>query len=119
MLSKRLERGYEAGMRKVLMVVLAAGLLAGCVGASRWTINRRQRDTLKVKLGMSEEEVKAIMGKPDRLEAGRDDAGKVTEVLLYQTYFTGDSIMFPPKPEDFTPFVFVDGHLEAWGSGPQ
>jgi outer membrane protein assembly factor BamE (lipoprotein component of BamABCDE complex) len=55
---------------------------------------------MKVQIGMSRDEVVALMGQPQK----RETYGK-TEFLIYQTN----------EPGNFTPIGIVDGKVVGWG----
>jgi hypothetical protein len=83
-------------------------LLAGCGavvdGANLYTSSTNRGGLNQLAVGMTKEEVIAIMGTPHKREAiGRH------EFLLYRTETYGDG------DRSFTPVVIVDGRLTGWG----
>ena len=60
---------------------------------------------MKVQVGMSRDEVVALMGQPQKREA----YGK-TEFLIYQTEYRGIN-----EAGNFTPIGIVDGKVVGWG----
>jgi len=105
-------------MRKLLLGNLVL-CLCGCVGSpvhSSWTygavqktIKRNNASLMDLKVGMSEEEVREIMGDPERSEGYPwGSAWLYRTAMTTGIYGTGDS--------DFTPVMFdTMGRLHGWG----
>jgi hypothetical protein len=93
-------------------IIVTVPALAGCgvIGFVNdfqvgWDSAKNTRNILKLQVGMSRDEVMAIMGRPDKREA----YGK-TEFLIYRTDF-----QYGAEKGDFTPIAFVDGRVTGWG----
>jgi len=83
------------------LLVFASSAL-GCEG---WQSGSHTRALMKVQVGMSRDEVIALMGQPQKREA----YGK-TEFLIYRTDFAGTG-----EAENFTPIAIADGKVVGWG----
>jgi hypothetical protein len=99
-------------MKKLLIFLLPAILLCGCVSDTRWQVNSTQRKLLDVEPGMTRAEVVKILGTPRSIEVVPTSDGSV-EFLFYQTRFAGDA-MYVANDKDLTPFAFVDNKLVGW-----
>jgi hypothetical protein len=122
---------------KVLLGVgCLAVILAGCAGGAGefqggfpwqfhkdYTLSEKNRQALmNLSVGMSPDEVRAVMGEPQMVEEYPDET-----VWYYRTGTTGlvsgsgGASGLPPRPGrgediDFTPLVFDDRHqLTVWG----
>jgi outer membrane protein assembly factor BamE (lipoprotein component of BamABCDE complex) len=85
-----------------VFALMASLLFAGC-GAYITSINNSNINTV-LKVGMTRDEVIAIMGTPQKREAyGR------TEFLIYRTSLNTND------PNSFTPIAIVDGRVIGWG----
>jgi hypothetical protein len=87
------------------MLVVAAGS-QGCVEfVDGWQSASHTNALMKVQIGMSRDEVIALMGQPQKREA----YGK-TEFLIYRTDYRGIG-----ERENFTPIAIADGRVVGWG----
>ncbi len=112
-------------------LLVAAGLLGGCVTTTFEDAQRMNREKLlRLSPGMSKEQVLEIMGtrstvltgplgekageinNPYRTELYRS-AGQVFELLLY--YTDTKSADNAVTDDELTPLVLVDGKLDGWG----
>jgi hypothetical protein len=96
-------------------------LLAGCVGGSaefqwryhdQYTLTEKNRRAIAdLRTGMSEDEVRALMGEPEMVEGYPRET-----IWYYRTDLTGG--LLASVDADFTPLVFNDlKRLTAWGKG--
>ena len=97
-------------MRATSCVLIAALMmsLAGCGaavdGVNLYTSSTNRSSLNKLEVGMSREQVLAIMGDPYKREAvGRN------EFLLYRTETYGND------DSTYTPIVLVNGRVTGWG----
>jgi outer membrane protein assembly factor BamE (lipoprotein component of BamABCDE complex) len=91
-------------MKKIVIVSIIGLFLSGC----ELVEHAQNRENLnKIKIGMSMEEVKQIMGKPYRREA-QDQ----TEWWLYPT---DEKTIFSTESDYHTPLVFENNKLIGWG----
>lgn len=101
--------------RTVLSFVLAA-LLVACAGSPYRTgieAERNRGNLLKLNVGMTKDQVLAVMGEPYKSEMYLAD-GKPLEFWLYLT--EGKSIGDPRLTDShFTPLAFESGILKGWG----
>jgi outer membrane protein assembly factor BamE (lipoprotein component of BamABCDE complex) len=73
------------------------------------TIRRNNDNLLQLKVGLSQDEVKAVMGSPERSEGYAWGS-----VWLYRTAMT--SGVYGTADSDFTPVVFdEEGEVIGWG----
>ena len=104
---------------KTLTIIIMASLLAGCVGSPihetlkynsvQGTAKRNNKALMSLNIEMSKEEVRKMMGDPERSEGYQWGS-----VWLYRTAMT--SGVYGTADSDFTPVVFNDsGKLEGWG----
>jgi hypothetical protein len=68
----------------------------------------------KLKIGMTKDEVLALMGTPSKLETPETDEGISVEVLFYLTSFNYSTDM-GWQNVDYTPLVLERGILKGWG----
>jgi hypothetical protein len=105
-------------MRTSQLLLTAVGLaqLVSVVACSRspWQIDRRRARLEHLELGMSKNDVLAVMGKAHKKEAFYDKDGTPTEVLVYETEYT-DSGGFALE-KAFTPVVLRSGKVIGWGA---
>ena len=85
-----------------IIVIVAAFLVAGCAQLQS-SVNAF--NTIRLRIGMTHDEVVATMGKPQIREA----YGK-TEFLIYRT-----NLLVTPETADFTPVALVNGKVTGWG----
>jgi hypothetical protein len=85
-----------------IIVVVAAFSLAGCAQLQSGV---NAFNTIRLRVGMTHDEVVATMGKPQIREA----YGKA-ECLIYRT-----DLLIGPEAMDFTPVVLVNGKVTGWG----
>jgi hypothetical protein len=92
-------------MRGLVAAAIVGLLLAGC-GYVVGEANRTKLNSVQV--GMSRDELLAIMGAPSKREAyGR------TEFLMYRTPLTNPVGI--NEQDFFTPVAIVDGRVVGWG----
>lgn len=113
---------YESkclGFLQLAFFVLLAGIASGCVGSPvhsslkyssvQRTIERNNENLMKLKVGMSQEQISSIMGNPERSEGY-----PWGNAWLYRTAMT--SGIYGTADPDFTPVVFdSEGKLVGWG----
>ena len=103
----------------IALLMLLSSVSARCVGspvhstikynAVQNTIKRHNQNLLKLKIGMSQDEVLAVMGDPERSEGYSWGSA-----WLYRTAMT--SGIYGTADSDFTPVVFDnDASLVGWG----
>jgi hypothetical protein len=107
---------------KVLLSVGCLGLLlAGCVSgagefqwryADQYTLTQKNRKSIAdLRTGMSEDEVRALMGEPEMVESYPWET-----IWYYRTDLTAG--MLASVDADFTPLLFNDQkRLAGWGKG--
>jgi len=113
-------------MKNGFLVIFLLITLSGCTGSQAW-YSIRTRETIvegsknrqniaKLKIGMTQDEVIAIMGQPYKTEAySSGDKGSV--FLLYRTEGWNASTWPPQQDTDnqFSPLCFEDNKLVGWG----
>lgn len=82
-----------------------AGSLVGLGGCAAVQSGSHRAGLMKIQIGMSREELIALMGPPDKREAYGD-----TEFLMYLTDFAGTT-----EVESFTPVALIDSKIVGWG----
>ncbi len=105
-------------IQMTLMAVIAAMLVSACSGFPALRDTNRQKIS-QLQLGMSKEQVEAIMGtagfmdikQPYRREVF-ESSGRAYEVLYYYTDFIGD---FQPIDTGMMPVVFREGRFIGVG----
>ena len=97
----------------LLTVILFYLGCAGSPGVTGMESMKNREKMLELQIGMTKEQVKALMGQPYKTEAYQDEGG-VLEFWLYMTEaVTIDNRQL--SDENFTPFAFRDGVLVGWG----
>jgi len=89
----------------ICFLIPGCGAMKGIEAAT----NRAKLD--KLQIGMTEDEVRAVMGKPYRTEATHR-----AKVWLYITEWQPDSYT---TADEMTALVFENGKLVAWGAAPE
>ena len=103
-------------MKKIGCISLLLVLLGACAGSplkTGVTAEENKFEMASVREGMKEEKVIGLMGYPYKQEK-REALGKSYDVLYYITtpvYLAQSQLI----DENFTPFVFRNGHLLGWG----
>lgn len=104
---------------KIFAFILLPMILAGCVGSPvhstlkyesvQSTIKHNNADLLSLKIGMTKDDVRKLMGNPEQSEGYEWGS-----VWLYRTAMT--SGIYGTADSDFTPVVFdQNDKLEGWG----
>ena len=105
-------------MRYAILGVMCLSLLvSGCAGspvATGWAAGRHTSAMLKLKVGMSTDEVIKLMGKPEKTEMYR---GKQGESILIYMYITEGMDTYSRRwsEANYTPLIFVSDELDGWG----
>jgi hypothetical protein len=89
-------------------------MLMSCQSGSTfpWGIERARANLNRLEVGMTKDQVLAIMGKPYSREVFPDEAGRPVEILIYVTQYT-ESGAIPDS--DKTPVCLRDGKVVGWG----
>lgn len=95
-------------MKKVLFIVFLGVFITGCgyMKGIEAASNREKLD--KLELGMNQETVKEVMGKPYKTEAY-----ELYEIWFYITEWQADGYT---TNDEMTPLVFENETLRGWGS---
>jgi outer membrane protein assembly factor BamE (lipoprotein component of BamABCDE complex) len=109
-------------MKKTLLII-GLLVLGGCVGSPvhstltygsvKKTVNRNNTALMKLKAGMSQNEVQVIIGKPER-----NEGYPWGSVWLYRTAMTLgiNGSIYGSVDADYTPVMFNnEGVLQGWG----
>ncbi|MCH1924677.1 DUF3192 domain-containing protein [Shewanella sp. C32] len=115
-------------MNKLLPILAIASLsLTGCVVSvghgdsandrESWEQVQRQNQQMiaSLKLGMSIDQVQALMGTPSFNEAF-ESQGKTVQVLFYRTQHQHSD--GKTTRDECTPLIFSEGTLTGWGDKP-
>lgn len=90
--------------------------MLGCAGSpirTGWEAEKNRSNLLKLKIGMSRDQVLALMGNPYKTESYQVE-GKALEFWLYLT--EGKNIYDRTLGDsNFTPIAFEDNILTGWG----
>ena len=103
-------------MKNRLLLILLIIVLGGCAGSPLQTSVEAERhlsNMTDVEIGMSQSDVRSIMGNPYKVEK-RTMEGIVYEVWYY---ITRGALLSQTRLIDsnFTPLVFLSGYLRGWG----
>lgn len=90
--------------------------MLGCAGSpvrTGWEAEKNRSNMLKLKIGMTTEQVLTLMGNPYKTESYQVE-GKTLEFCLYLT--EGKNIYdHTLRDSNFTPLAFEDNILTGWG----
>jgi hypothetical protein len=94
-----------------------SSLLSGCAGSpvrTGWRASENRQAMVRVRPDMTVDEVSEIMGLPDKTELYR---GRSDEAILVYLYITEGKDIYTRRwnESNYTPFVFVNDRLHAWG----
>jgi len=101
----------EAMMKRILIFLLILSLF-GCAAYKR-EMGRNNRNIAKLEIGISQDSVVAIMGKPRLKEAYEQDDGSIITVLFYYTnrvWADGNATR-----DEMTPICIKNNRLVGWG----
>ena len=94
-------------MKKLICLFVAVVLLSGC-GVTRGIVAGTNRSKLNsLEMGMTKDQVLALMGKPYKREAYEG-----VEYWLYETEWISDGVT---TDEELTPIAFKNGKVDGWG----
>jgi hypothetical protein len=116
-----LVRKEKSRVKELLGVGCLGLLLVGCVGAAgevqwryheQYTLTQKNRKSIAdLRTGMSEDEVRALLGEPEMVESYPRET-----IWYYRTDLTAG--VLASVDADFTPLLFNDQkRLTAWGKG--
>jgi hypothetical protein len=77
-----------------------------------WGIQKTRGNLNNLEVGMTKDQVIAVMGRPHTREVFPDETGHSVEVLIYITEYT-DAGSIPDS--DKTPICLRDGKVTGWG----
>jgi hypothetical protein len=96
-------------MRKIIVFVAVLVLTCACTPA----FVKTSSDLMRLKGGMAQEEVTAIMGVPTLSELYESADGGWISILYYRTEQKQTTLL--SAKDECTPVVFVNGKLVGWG----
>ena len=107
-------------MKRNILIYFAISIfiiaMLGCAGSpirTGWEAEKNRSNMLKLKIGMSREQVLTLMGDPYKTESYHVE-GKSLEFWLYLT--EGKNIYDRTlRDSNFTPLAFEDNTLTGWG----
>ena len=98
--------------REIVISLVCLMIVSGCDGPGTYVddyvCGQNRANLINLQLGMSKDQVKTVMGKPDRSEA----AGK-RELWFYRT--SSRRMLYGGYESVSTPLSFKEGLLEGWG----
>jgi len=102
-------------MKKIFISIVGVLCLSFFSGCATWQMEMKKNNEnlLKLEMGMSKEDVMAIMGKPTFNEAYQSLHGRSVVILFYYTqrkWADGSR-----TKDETTPIIFEDGKLVGWG----
>jgi hypothetical protein len=107
-------------MNRIFLICFAIPILIismfGCAGSpirTGWEAEKNRSNMLKLKIGMSKEQVLTLMGDPYKTESYRIE-GTSLEFWLYLTEGR-DIYVRTLGNSNFTPLAFEDNTLTGWG----
>ena len=106
-------------MKRMLLISIAISFFIvsvwTCAGSpirTQWEAERNRLNMLQLKIGMSKEQVHALMGNPYKTESYQIE-GKTIEFWLYLT--EGKDSYGTLRDSNFTPLAFENNTLTGWG----
>lgn len=90
-------------MKQILITVFLGAILSSCSPALLSQMSGNKMD--KLELGMSKEQLTAILGRGYAISEKRMEEGNLIEVLSYRNY---------PQEREFYLFVFTNNELKEW-----
>lgn len=100
---------HNIGMAILAVIALT---ISGCA-TPQMRMDRNNDNLLRLDMGMTKEQVMAIMGKPDLNEAYQSLYGRSVVIFFYYTqrkWADGNT-----TKDECTPVVFENGKLVGWG----
>lgn len=98
-------------MKRILLLIFATILVIGC--SHRHVTNAINKDMIKI--GMTVQEVKDIVGNPDRTGKRELKPGDIRETLSYREFY----LLNGWTHYEYQHFIFVNGKLVGWNMGDQ
>lgn len=90
-------------MKQILLAVILGAILSSCSPAGFSHMNGNKMD--KLELGMSKQQLTAILGRGYTIAEKRLEEGNLVEVLSYRNY---------PYDREIYLFVFANNELKEW-----
>jgi len=90
-------------MKTKILTLVYLMFVGGCIGTM---LNRA--NLVKLQVGMSKEEVREIMGKPNQIEADEN-----IEIWKYDT--GSKNTLYGGYERKYVPLAFRNGKLKSWG----